>query len=142
MGGNRVRRSRARHALFALGAVLAIAAGPARASDPTHTASVISYGMAGHFAYAPGGDADDFVVNPALVIPAGGTLEFTNVGQAEHHSVTSFARDPMTYRPLFDSGLVKPFGQTLVPGISALAPGRYGFYCTKHAWMRGELTIR
>ena len=77
--------------------------------------------------------------NPTIELATGGTLSVINF-DSTRHSVTSEDRDA-NGNPLF-SVIVNPGETATVPGVGALAPGTYPFYCIFHAGtMRGTLTI-
>ena len=95
------------------------------------------------FRYLPGGDDCGI---PRLAIRAGSRLSLRNLDFAAH-DVRSFARRAGSEEPLFTSELVRYLGTGAVGGVAALAPGRYGFYCTIHpprqsgTGMRGTLVV-
>lgn len=96
------------------------------------------------YCYVPGGTTCTSTGAPgALTLSRGAALTFVHPGgsQSEHHSVTSFKTDPVTKKPLFNSGLIGPAEYADVKGVSTLAPGTYTFYCIKHQWERGALVI-
>jgi polyvinyl alcohol dehydrogenase (cytochrome) len=72
---------------------------------------------------------------PRVVAQEGDTLRFRNLDPIAGHDVDS------TQPGLFGSPVI-PFGQsTLVDGVETLAPGDYGFLCSIHPNMRGNLTV-
>lgn len=79
------------------------------------------------------------LLTPMLVLAEGTQLTFVNL-HIWGHSIMSDAWKAPDQR-LF-GGDVIPFGKsTLVHGVEALAPGTYGFFCSNHSGMRGELVI-
>ena len=70
---------------------------------------------------------------PAVTVPQGGTLSYTNLDAAQH--------DVLSDDGLFGTPLIGLGQQVPVSGVEALAPGSYGFYCSLHANMRGTITV-
>ena len=78
-------------------------------------------------------------VPPSVSVAQGDTLTYVNADVAPH-DVTSDATGPDNL-PIFYSDVVGTGGQSNVRGVSSLAPGTYGFYCSVHPTMTGTLTV-
>lgn len=79
-------------------------------------------------------DLTNWHFDPAEVtVPAGSTVVWVNTGK-EEHTVTS---DPDS-REKFDSGYKKR-GASWQRVFSR--PGRYGYYCAPHPWMKGTVVV-
>ncbi|MGH2684516.1 MAG: hypothetical protein ACRDJP_03510, partial [Actinomycetota bacterium] len=105
----------------AAGALVALP--PARAADQV----VVAHSIGG---YAP----------PIVVLEQGGTLDFTNADPAGiTHNVYEDGVPAAAAR--FASATVGRGVTTPVEGVESLDPGRYGFFCTLHPWMKGELQV-
>jgi plastocyanin len=70
----------------------------------------------------------------APIIIQGQTVKFTNL-DVQPHDVRSYAGQ-------FSSALIGLGKSTPVNGVSSLVPGKYGFYCSIHPNMKGNLTVR
>lgn len=121
-------------ALATVVALLCLLAAPVRAET---TGVIIVQGST----YVPG-DSTGLVVVPATHL-RGNDLAFRNLDPLNAHSVTSEAFVPGTNDTvrLFDS---EPQGfnrAVVVPGVPALAPGRYTFFCSIHGGMQGVLDV-
>jgi plastocyanin len=68
--------------------------------------------------------------NFAVVVPAGGTIEWSNTG-SQPHTVTSAGN--------FDSGFVAP-GTSWANEFDV--PGTYTYTCTPHPWMKGVVVVQ
>jgi plastocyanin len=93
---------------------------------------------------------------PAMVVPQGGDLQFSNVDLVRHNVVQDPATDgvagdgtapwcggfPTGACPLFYAPLQGLGESTLVQGVSGLKPGTYTFYCAPHPGMRGTLVVQ
>src|SRR3954470_2751167 len=71
---------------------------------------------------------------PAVVVPQGDTLRFTNLDTLAPHDLVS-------EQGLFRTDLLQANGSALVGGVEKLATGTYAFHCTIHSWMTGELQV-
>ena len=84
------------------------------------------------------GGARKGFATPDVTVSGGGTVTVVNLDTMDH-TVTSVAQGPDGL-PVFDVRI--PAGTTAtVPGVDALAPGEWAFYCKFHPSMRGELTV-
>jgi hypothetical protein len=85
--------------------------------------------------YVPG-DVDRPGDEPALplILGRGGRLFLVNADTLGAHRITS-------YEGLFDQEQVNGGQAGEVIGVSALMPGRYGFYCPNHPGMDGMLEV-
>jgi plastocyanin len=100
------------------------------AAQPAATRLVVAHNL--HF------------VPDQVTVERGGTLQFFNpdsVGRLEFdgHTLTELRPDGP---PRFGSGLVTFPTAAEVKGVSSLPPGRYGFHCDIHPFMRGTLLVR
>lgn len=95
-------------------------------------------GAAGVVAVPPEGTVAGFVA-PAVVLPQGSTLTLVN-GDTMTHDVSSADRTKSGQR-LFKSDFTSAGGASEVKGVEGLKPGSYGFICSLHPNMKGELTI-
>lgn len=78
---------------------------------------------------------------PAALVQAGEGASFNNADTMATHNVVSNAPGPHRGR-LFSTPLI-PGGQTVpIEGVEALAAGTYGFFCTLHTGMTGELIVQ
>jgi polyvinyl alcohol dehydrogenase (cytochrome) len=112
----RVGRRRGLTAAAAALAVGGIAAPPALAAEQQASAAAFTY------------------TTPAIVAAQGDTLRFTNFDAAAEHDLDS--DDALFSSPLIGSG-----ESVLVEGVDKLPPGDYGFHCSIHSWMVGELAV-
>ena len=80
-------------------------------------------------------------VPPTVVVDRGGTLAYTNADIAAHNVVAD--DEGPDGQPLFSSGAPQSAttGPRDVAGVSDLAPGDYGFFCTLHPSMHGTLKV-
>lgn len=108
------------------------------------------------YTYFPGGDTTRVHLDPdrppaplvdqtapgaPLVVPAGSSLTFINLGGTEHHSVWSYAKKPNGDLKFFTNMI--EFGASAdVQGVSALPAGTYKFFCGKHQWQQGTLVVQ
>lgn len=78
---------------------------------------------------------------PAATTTRGGSLTFTNLDFVQH-DVTADEQLP-NGEPLFGTPLIG-FGESApVEGLDRVESGRnYGFFCSLHPWMRGQLAVR
>lgn len=83
------------------------------------------------------GDASD---PTSVVVVQGGGLTYMNIDLVEDHSVTSDDIDTSGMR-LFDSPRLRFRQSASVTGIASLAPGTYGFHCSIHESMRGDILV-
>lgn len=126
--------------LLAIATVLA-AAVPASAVE-SYQAHVYAFTRASS-AYGPGtADASlgGELIVPTLTVPEGGRLTFVNLAIAGH-SIYSDAWLEEDELRLFNSEVVPFRGVSDVRGVSDLSPGVYGFFCSNHMGMRGQLRI-
>ncbi|MCA1840867.1 MAG: hypothetical protein ABR507_09780 [Actinomycetota bacterium] len=121
-----------RRAAFLLAIVLLLV--PSSASASGRSASyVFTRG-----AYADPSSPGSEWTTPFVVVPQGSDLYLVNL-RLWGHSMYSDLNRPDDR--LFWSAEI-PFGKsTLVNGVSALAPGSYGFFCSNHPDMKGTLLI-
>jgi plastocyanin len=84
--------------------------------------------VAGPLAFTAG-----YVTRTAVVLQ-GQVVKFTNLDLAVH--------DVRSYSGLFSSSLVSLGKSTPVNGVSSLLPGKYGFFCSIHPNMQGNLIVR
>jgi FtsP/CotA-like multicopper oxidase with cupredoxin domain len=75
---------------------------------------------------------------PEVTVSGGGMVTVVNLDTMDH-TVTSVAQGPDGL-PVFDVRIAAGTTAT-VPGVDALAPGEWAFYCKFHPSMRGELTV-
>jgi len=68
--------------------------------------------------------------NFAVVVPAGGVIEWANTG-AQAHTVTSSGN--------FDSGMIAP-GTSWANEFDT--PGTYQYTCSPHPWMKGVVVVQ
>src|SRR3954447_16720448 len=71
---------------------------------------------------------------PAVVVPQGDTLRFTNLDTLAPHDLVS-------EEGLFRTDLLQANASALVTGVDKLPTGTYAFHCTIHSWMTGELQV-
>src|SRR5881392_3353341 len=71
---------------------------------------------------------------PAVVVPQGDTLRFTNLDTLAPHDLVS-------EQGLFRTDLLKANDSAVVEGVDKLAVGTYAFHCTIHSWMTGQLEV-
>jgi outer membrane protein assembly factor BamB len=88
----------------------------------------------------PGASSSTFAT-PVMVTPVGGPLNFLNL-DAVQHDVTSDAKAP-DGGPLFHSKLIG-LGETApIDGLDRVVSGQtYGFYCSIHPGMTGQLIVQ
>lgn len=77
---------------------------------------------------------------PVLAVTTGSTVEFANLDTVDHN-VTAFESGP-DGRRLFRSATISLGETATVEGVGELTAGQYGFYCTLHPGMTGELIVR
>lgn len=95
---------------------------------------------------APAASADETIyagfpsvfVTPNVTIDQGEALSFTNL-DVVGHDVT--ATDKVDGKPIFASALTAAGATESVVGAQALKTGKYGFICSIHPNMVGELTV-
>jgi polyvinyl alcohol dehydrogenase (cytochrome) len=107
--------------LLAASVVALVAAGtiaaPARAAEGQAYAAALNY------------------ATPALFAGQGDTLRFNNLDTIAQHDLVSDVPGE------FGSALI-PAGQAApVDGVDKLPAGTYGFHCSLHSWMHGELDV-
>ncbi|MCA1832911.1 MAG: hypothetical protein ABR548_00560 [Actinomycetota bacterium] len=110
----------------------------AAAGHSAHATGVPAVLTAAAYTYAPG-DTD----TPGLELHVfqGSQLVFVNADPLGAHAVTSEDTDTRGY-PLFNADAINMGLAADVSGVSALAPGRYPFYCYVHApSMTGVLVV-
>lgn len=121
---------------------VALAAAPA-----AHAASVVAVAgpEAEHVGFA----------TPVVVVPAGSGVTLVNADPASYfHNMWSVQHFPPgaatapwcgdfgpTTCPLFVSDLIDDGQTTEVRGVASLPPGTYGFICTIHGSMSGQLIV-
>ena len=71
---------------------------------------------------------------PAVVVPQGDTLRFTNLDTLAPHDLVS-------EQGLFRTDLLQANDSAVVEGVDKLAVGTYAFHCTIHSWMTGQLEV-
>lgn len=76
---------------------------------------------------------------PSLSVAQGDTLTHVNADVAPH-DVMAVETGPDNL-PIFYGDVVGTGGQSDVRGVSSLAPGDYGYYCSVHPTMTGTLTV-
>jgi plastocyanin len=77
---------------------------------------------------------------PVAIMSAGGSLSFVNFDVAQH-DVVADDKGP-DGQPLFRSDLIG-FNQTApVKGVEKLEAGTFGFYCSLHPGMNGQLAVQ
>ena len=116
-----MRRS-VRAVVAALG-VVAVAVVPAAGAA---NQAVIAHSIAGY-------------ANPVVVMEQGDALDFTNLDPLLNHNVYEDGVPVTSAR--FSSATVGGGVTTPVNGVEALEQGTYGFYCTLHTWMKGQLQV-
>lgn len=80
------------------------------------------------------------LVTPAIVLPRATGLTLVNLRLAGHSITSDLWSVPDEVR-LFSSDVI-PFGETAeVRGVEALEPDTYGFFCSNHHTMRGQLIV-
>ncbi|MDX6664832.1 MAG: hypothetical protein QOG68_1038 [Solirubrobacteraceae bacterium] len=94
--------------------VLAVA--PAQAAEQQAYAAALNY------------------ATPAVVVPQGDTLRFTNLDSLAPHDFDSPAG-------LFQTDPLKANESVVVKGVEKLAPGSYPFHCSLHSWMTGTIQV-
>lgn len=77
----------------------------------------------------------------AVTLDRGEALRFFNADSTAPHDVASYGRTP-DGSFLFKSDVVPAPSDVPVEGAERLRAGSYGFFCTIHPWMEGELTVR
>lgn len=87
---------------------------------------------------APQAQTAGYVTRETLVTE-GGNVTFANADTAQH-DVVSLASNP-DGSALFRSDLIGLGQTTAVNGVPALPPGDYGFICSLHGGMRGNLKV-
>ena len=75
---------------------------------------------------------------PEVTVSGGGVVTVVNLDSMDH-TVTSVANGPDGL-PVFDVRIAAGTTAT-VPGIDALAPGEWAFYCKFHPSMRGDINV-
>ena len=76
---------------------------------------------------------------PASVVTQGGTLTLHHFDIALHDVISEALDDDS--KPLFRSKLIGLGATAEVEGVPDLASGVYGFYCSLHPWMTGQLVV-
>ncbi|MCW2991840.1 MAG: PQQ-like domain, partial [Solirubrobacterales bacterium] len=71
---------------------------------------------------------------PAVVVPQGDTLRFTNLDTIAAHDLDS-------EDGLFQTDNLNANESVVVAGVEKLAPGTYAFHCTLHSWMTGAIQV-
>jgi plastocyanin len=90
--------------------------------------------------FAGPGAAQLGYLTTSVMVPAGGSLTFTNYDILQH-DVTSDERAP-DGGPLFSTPLIGTGQSATAEGLDRLQPGHsYGFFCSLHANMRGTLVV-
>ena len=85
----------------------------------------------------PGCERDDRCYIPSVItIDSGNSVTWLNDDSA-FHSVTSGLYEART--DMFDSGFMDP---TQLYTVDFDEPGTYDYFCTLHAWMKGQVIVR
>lgn len=92
------------------------------AVSPAHAAEQQAYAAALNYA------------TPAIVVPQGDTLRFTNLDTLAAHDLDSESG-------LFQTDNINASESVVVEGVDKLPVGSYPFHCTLHSWMTGQLQV-
>jgi plastocyanin len=87
------------------------------------------------------GAASSNYATPVMITQVGGPLSFLNL-DAVQHDVTSDAKAP-DGKPLFHSALAGLGENKPIDGLDNVKSGQtYGFYCSIHPGMTGQLIVQ
>src|SRR3954453_19980040 len=107
-----------RKATFAAGltaAIALVAPGAAQAAEQQAYAAALNY------------------ATPAVVVPQGDSLRFTNLDSLAPHDLASETPG------LFKTKVLSANESELAAGVEKLQPGTYPFHCSPHSWMTGTI---
>lgn len=133
---SRELRNRLNRVILILGAAVIVAAGvalvvhegqgtddPAAQSGP---AKAVDHVQIADFAYVP----------PAITVPAGTTITFTNKDSAPHTATSGTSPTP---DGRFDTGTLKK-GESKT--VKVTKPGTFAYYCAIHPFMKATVTVK
>jgi plastocyanin len=110
-------------------AALALSATAGAADDPQPVPTIVSGPGATNAGYA----------TPVMATQVGGPLQYTNLDVVQHDVVSEKKRRG---RPLFSTPLTSLGETEAVKGLKRVKSGQtYGFYCSIHPGMRGQLVV-
>ena len=78
-------------------------------------------------------------IPPTVVVAEGDGLQHTNADIAPHNVVSTQVDG--NNKPLFESPLIGVAKTAAVTGVPDLAAGSYPFFCDRHEFMRGVVTV-
>ena len=86
------------------------------------------------------GAASTGYATPVMTTQKGGPLSYLNLDTVQH-DVNADQKGP-DGRPIFHSKLIGLGESAPVEGLANVQPGTYGFFCSVHPGMRGQLIVR